>query len=141
MRIILDANVFVSAAISPTGACGKILKAVLGNPDEFELILTEMMVNETVASLHKPRIVRYLKHGHDPKYWMTDISSLSTMVPDVPISFDGCRDPDDVVYLAANELCRCLSLCAQPRAHQKEAFGVAAKSPFFVWSRQAESNC
>lgn len=61
MRIILDANIFVSAAISPQGACGKILKFVLENPDEFELILIEQMVGETIAPLNKPRIIRYLK--------------------------------------------------------------------------------
>lgn len=32
---------------------------------------------------------------------MKDISSLSTVIPDFPISFDECRDPDDVIYLAA----------------------------------------
>jgi predicted nucleic acid-binding protein len=47
MRVVLDANVFVSAAITAHGACGKILKAVLGNPDEFELILTEQIIIET----------------------------------------------------------------------------------------------
>ena len=32
---------------------------------------------------------------------MKDISSLSTIIPDFSISFDECRDPDDVIYLAA----------------------------------------
>ena len=101
MRIILDANVFVSAAISPHGACSKILEAILENPDEFELILTEQMISETIASLNKPRVSRYFKPEYDPALWMEDISSLSTIIPDFPISFDECRDPDDVVYLAA----------------------------------------
>lgn len=101
MRIVIDANIFVSAAISPHGACGKVLRAILENPDEFELILTEQMIEETIASLNKPRITRYLKPGYDPESWMKDISSLSTVIPNFPISFDECRDPDDVVYLAA----------------------------------------
>ena len=29
-----------------------------------------------------------------------NIASVSTIVPDVPITFDECRDPDDVVYLS-----------------------------------------
>lgn len=107
MRIVLDANIFVSAAITPSGACGKILQSVLANPDEFELILTQQIIDETVATLSKPRVVRYLKHNtSNSRMWMEDIASISTMVPDIPISLDECRDPDDVVYLAAADIAK-----------------------------------
>lgn len=107
MRVVLDANIFVSAAITPNGACGKVLKAVLANPEEFELILTPKIIDETIATLNKQRVLRYLKHvTGNGRMWMEDISSVSTMVPDVSISFDECRDPDDVVYLAAADLAK-----------------------------------
>lgn len=35
-----------------------------------------------------------------------NIASVSTIVPDVPITFDECRDPDDVVYLAAGDIAK-----------------------------------
>lgn len=107
MRVVLDANVFVSAAITPLGACGKILRAILKNPDEFELILTEQIIIETIASLNKPRIIRYLKQQPDNlRLWIEDIASVSTIVVDAAISFDECRDPDDVVYLAAADIAK-----------------------------------
>lgn len=48
MRVVLDANIFVSAAISPHGASGKILGTVLEHSEEFELILTEQIIAEIV---------------------------------------------------------------------------------------------
>jgi putative PIN family toxin of toxin-antitoxin system len=102
MRLILDANIFVSALISPKGACGQILRYVLENPDVFELIMTEKIIAEVIESLSKPRVMRYSKKTiEESTMWIEDISSVTTIVPDMPISFDECRDPDDVVYLAA----------------------------------------
>jgi putative PIN family toxin of toxin-antitoxin system len=38
--------------------------------------------------------------------WIENISSVTTIVPDIPISFNECRDPDDVVYLAAADIAK-----------------------------------
>jgi putative PIN family toxin of toxin-antitoxin system len=102
MRVILDANIFVSAAISPHGPCGAIVRIILENPEIFELILTEKIILETIASLSKPRVIKYSKHSiESSKIWIEDISSVAIIVPDLSISFKDCRDPDDIVYLAA----------------------------------------
>jgi putative PIN family toxin of toxin-antitoxin system len=99
---VFDANVFVSAAISPHGACGKILRTVLEHGEEFELILTELIIAEIIESLSKPRVIRYSKKSIEfSKAWIEDISAIATIVPDIRISFSDCRDPDDIVYLAA----------------------------------------
>ncbi len=102
MRLILDANIFVSASISPKGACGQILRYVLENPDAFELIMTEKIIAEIIASLSKPRVMRYSKKTiEESTIWIENITAVTTIVPDMPISFNECLDPDDVVYLAA----------------------------------------
>lgn len=57
MRVVLDANIFISAAISPHGPCGAVVRIILENPEIFELILSEKIVFETIASLSKPRVI------------------------------------------------------------------------------------
>ena len=71
MRVVLDANVFVSAPITPHGVCRKFSNLFWKIPKEFELILTERMIIETIASLNKPRIIRYLKQSSESlRAWM-----------------------------------------------------------------------
>jgi putative PIN family toxin of toxin-antitoxin system len=102
MRLILDANIFVSALITPKGICGQILNGVLKNPGIFEVIMTEKIILEIITSLSKPRVMRYSKKNiQESTMWIEDISAFTTIVPDIPLSFSECRDPDDVVYLSA----------------------------------------
>lgn len=37
---------------------------------------------------------------------MEDIAAVSTIVPDIQISFSDCRDPDDVIYLSAADVAK-----------------------------------
>jgi putative PIN family toxin of toxin-antitoxin system len=54
MRVILDANVFVSAVITKRGACGKILE--LWEKDEFDLVVSSSILEEIDRVIHYPKI-------------------------------------------------------------------------------------
>lgn len=141
MRVVLDANVFVSAAITPHGACGKILRVILENPDEFELVLSEKIISETIASLSKPRVMKYLKLSYGPEAWVEDIVAVSTKVPDMLISFNECRDPDDVVYLAAANVAKARFIISGDRdllvLKQYKEVDILSPGEFISFLRQA----
>lgn len=103
MKVVLDANVFVGTELSPNGVCSKVLK-LFTDPykSPFELILTEKIIAETENVLTRPRIMRITKKYEDEvRLVMEDYAELGIMVPDLPIPADSCRDPKDLIYLAA----------------------------------------
>jgi putative PIN family toxin of toxin-antitoxin system len=54
MHVVLDANVLVSALISPQGAPGEILEA--WEKDRFDLVVSPATLDELGRVLHYPRI-------------------------------------------------------------------------------------
>ena len=59
MRIVLDANVFVSALISGSGAAAKIV--AYWQEDRFELAISPPILHELDRVLHYPRIQEYYR--------------------------------------------------------------------------------
>ena len=53
-RAVLDANVLVSAILSPKGAPAKVLTA--WQAEQFHLVLSEAVLDEIDRVLHYPRI-------------------------------------------------------------------------------------
>jgi uncharacterized protein len=100
LRAVLDANVFVSAAIRPDGPPGRILEQFL-RTDAFTLVLSEAIVDEVMRALAYPKVRRYVQPGLDPALWLEDLVVLADFVPD-PSQVSGVsKDPDDDKYLAA----------------------------------------
>jgi len=100
LRAVLDANVFVSAAIRPDGPPGRIIERFL-RTDAFTLVLSEAIVDEIMRALAYPKVRRYVRPGLDPALWMEDLVVLADFVPD-PSQVSGVsKDPDDDKYLAA----------------------------------------
>ena len=100
LRAVLDANVFVSAAIRPDGPPGRIIEQFL-RTDAFTLVLSEAIVDEVMRALAYPKVRRYVRPGLDPALWMEDLVVLADFVPD-PSQVSGVsKDPDDDKYLAA----------------------------------------
>ena len=98
LRAVLDANVFVSAAIHPDGPPGRIIEQFL-RTDAFTLVLSEAIVDEIMRALVYPKVRRYMRPGLDPGLWMEDLVVLADFVPD-PSQVSGVsKDPDDDKYL------------------------------------------
>jgi predicted nucleic acid-binding protein len=53
LRVVLDANVFVSAYINPEGTPGQIIQSFLRH-GSFELVLFEPIIEEVLEALAYP---------------------------------------------------------------------------------------
>ena len=61
MRIVLDANVYIGAELSPLGVCGKVIKMFTHLESPFELILSEKILAEISDVFLRPRIMKLIK--------------------------------------------------------------------------------
>ena len=100
LRAVLDANVFVSAAIHPGGPPGCIIERFL-RTDAFTLVLSPGIVEEVLRALQYPKVRRYVRHDLDPALWFEDLVVLAVLVPGASQVSDVSKDPDDAKYLAA----------------------------------------
>lgn len=99
LRAVLDANVFVSAALRPQGTLGLVIGRFL-NAAAFALVLSPAIVDEVLRALAYPKVRRLFGRG-DARLWFEDIIVLADLVAgDVALS-GVCADPDDDKYLAA----------------------------------------
>lgn len=98
MRVVLDANVFVSALIRPEGPPGQILVRFVRD-GAFEVALSEEILVETRRALDYPKVRKYIRTGIDVGAWLEAIAFLAVVVepeaPAAPVS----RDPVDDKYL------------------------------------------
>jgi putative PIN family toxin of toxin-antitoxin system len=102
MRIVLDANIYIGAELSPSGVCGKVIKMFTRLESPFELILTEKILAEITDVFLRPRIMKLIKKSEaEIRLAMEYYANLGTFVADIPISSTECRDPKDTIYLAA----------------------------------------
>jgi uncharacterized protein len=102
MRVVLDANVYVAAELSPYGVGLKVIKAFTSPDSPFELVLTTKIVAEIYDVLTRPRIIKLTKKDEASVRALTErLENFAFFVPDLPIPEDACRDPKDLIYLAA----------------------------------------
>ena len=100
LRAVLEANVFVSAAIHPGGPPGRIIERFL-RQDGFTLVLSEAIVEEVLRALEFPKVRRYVRRDLDPALWFEDLVVLAELVPGTDPVSGVSKDPDDDKYLAA----------------------------------------
>jgi len=100
VRAVLDANVFVSAAIHPDGPPGRIIERFL-RTDVFTLVLSDAIVDEVMRALAYPKVRRYVRRGLDAALWMEDLVLLADVVLDTVQVTGVSKDADDDKYLAA----------------------------------------
>ena len=100
LRAVLDANVYVSAAIHPAGPPGRIIERFL-RTDAFTLVLSPDIVEEVLRALAYPKVRRYLRRDLDATLWFEDLVVLAELVPGAAQVSDVSEDPDDDQYLAA----------------------------------------
>jgi putative PIN family toxin of toxin-antitoxin system len=100
LRVVLDANVYVSALIRPEGPPGQIMKRFLGEAS-FEIVLSLAIVEETVRAFGYPRVRKYIHASVDPALWFEDVILLAQFVAG-DYEIEGVsEDADDDKYFAA----------------------------------------
>ena len=100
LRAVLDANVYVSAAVRPEGPPGRIIERFL-RTDTFTLVLSAAIVEEVLRALAYPKVRRYVRRDLDPALWFEDLVVLAELVPGTYQLSGASQDPDDDKYLAA----------------------------------------
>ena len=100
IRAVLDANVYVSAAVRPQGPPGQIIDRFL-RTGAFEIVTSQAIVEEVLRALTYPKVRKYIRPGLDPELWFEDIVVLSHLVTSVREFGRVSKDPDDDKYIAA----------------------------------------
>ena len=99
LRVVLDANVYVSALIRPQGPPGQIITRFMES--SFEIVLSPAIVEETVRAFAYPKVRTYSQAGVDPAIWFEDVSLLAQFVAG-DYELEGVSDDaDDDKYFAA----------------------------------------
>jgi putative PIN family toxin of toxin-antitoxin system len=99
-RAVLDANVYVSAAVHPDGPPGQIIERFLRGA-AFEIVLSPSIVEEVLGALAYPRVRRLIRGDVGPELWFEDIVMLADLVAGEQALPGVCDDPDDDKYIAA----------------------------------------
>jgi putative PIN family toxin of toxin-antitoxin system len=100
IRAVLDANVYVSAAVRPEGPPGQVIDRFLGG-GSFEIVMSQAIMEEVLRALSYPKVRKYIRPGLDPELWFEDIVVLSQLVVADPEFGGASKDPDDDKYIAA----------------------------------------
>ena len=100
LRVVLDANVYVSAIIRPEGPPGHVIERFLRNA-AFEIVLWPEIVEETLRALTYAKVRKYVRGTVDPERWFEDIVLLAEWVAGDYEMSAARVDPDDDKYLAA----------------------------------------
>jgi len=100
LRVVLDANVYVSAIIRPEGPPGRVIERFLRDA-AFEIVLSPAIVEETLRALTYAKVQKYVRGTVDPQLWFEDIVLLAELVAGDDEMRAASADPDDDKYLAA----------------------------------------
>ena len=100
LRVVLDANVYVSAALSPRGPPGQILETLL-RAEAFQIVVTPAIVAETLRALAYAKVRRLVRGPVTAEDWFEDIVVLADLTAGDTKVVGVCDDPDDDKYLAA----------------------------------------
>jgi putative PIN family toxin of toxin-antitoxin system len=98
MRVVLDANVIVSALINPQGTPAQVFDA--WRAERFQLLLSQAILEEIGRVLRYPRVAVY--HGWTEeclRTWLEDLAHLAMMTPGTLTIAVIQDDPSDNRYL------------------------------------------
>ena len=100
LRVVLDANVYVSAIIRPEGPPGRVIERFLRD-SAFAIVLSPAIVDETLRALAYTKVRKYIRRTVDAELWFEDIVLLAELVAGDYAMSGASADPDDDKYLAA----------------------------------------
>ena len=79
LRAVLDANVYVSAAVRPEGPPGRIIERFLRG-GAFEVVLSPAVADEVLRALAYPKVRKFIRGDLEPELWFEDIAVLADLV-------------------------------------------------------------
>jgi putative PIN family toxin of toxin-antitoxin system len=97
LRVVVDPNVVVSAAISPGGVTGRLVR--LGLAGQFRLVVCPMLLQEASDVLTRPKLRRFVSADAALEL-LADIEGAAETHPDPAVIEAIARDHDDD-YLVA----------------------------------------
>ena len=101
MRVVLDANVLISALIRPQGSPGRILVRFLRD-SLFDLVASAATLDETRRSLRYPRVRKYILLSESAvDLWVDALAAVATIVQGKVSRRVVATDPNDDIYIAA----------------------------------------
>lgn len=100
LRVVIDANVYVSAYVRPEGSPGQIIERFLRDA-AFEIVLSAEIVEEVLRALAYPKVRKLARPKVKPELWFEDIVVLAQLVPGDYRVTGVSNDPDDDRYIAA----------------------------------------
>jgi putative PIN family toxin of toxin-antitoxin system len=100
IRAVLDANVFISAAVRPEEPPGQLFSLLLRD-DAFVLVMSPAIATEIADALRYPTVRRCIRGRIDASQWLDSILPLADLVDDGALPTRASADPDDDRYLHA----------------------------------------
>jgi putative PIN family toxin of toxin-antitoxin system len=100
LRVVLDANVYISAILRPEGPPGQIVERFLRDR-AFEIVLSAAIIDETLRALAYPKVRKHIRANVDANLWFEDVVVLAHLVADADDAPAVSVDADDDKYLAA----------------------------------------
>lgn len=101
MRVVLDANVLVSALIRPIGPPGRVVDRVM-REEGFGLVASPAMLDELRRALQYPRVRKYLPLSEaEIDLWVDALQAIAIVVEGRPSRRVIAADPADDIYLFA----------------------------------------
>jgi hypothetical protein len=100
-RVVVDANVYLSALIRPQGPPGQILKRLL-EESAHTVIVSRVILQEIRKSLDYPKVRKKIDATDEElDAWVESLGVLADVVSGVPDVRVVESDPDDDAYVAA----------------------------------------
>lgn len=97
LRVVVDVNVFVSAARSPSGLCGRLLDAATAG--RWIPVVSVMLFQELEEVLARPKFRDVLGQEATDRF-LADLLSIAEWAPDpAAAATQATRDPDDEYLL------------------------------------------
>ncbi len=100
IRVVLDANVYVSAYVRPEGPPGQILQHFVRD-GAFEVVLSADIVEEVLQALAYPKVRKSARTTLEPDLWFEDIVVLAQFVAGEYEVSGVSDDSDDDKYIGA----------------------------------------
>jgi putative PIN family toxin of toxin-antitoxin system len=103
LRVVADANVLVSAALSRSPQAPSVLTLDAALDGRVELVTSPLLLREITSVLSRPRLRKYVSADEATRF-VADLAAHTTLLVDPPGPHPTvCRDPHDDYLIALAE--------------------------------------